>query len=471
MTEHVQLVATSLIPMNRQGMIQQGNDGEEKDLFNILFQVASSKDERLLYEVSVERVEQLSGKIKQLLEQAMEDKEMKEDLFHSLPIIPAEELQLFTHLQVEANDWSRAIESVLENISEMDGPIESFDVESVAHMISTQLLLLHEGEQSNVQTSLEESSFVNQMIYESNVEVRDTSEQETSVVQSIKTVDEKAINLIRTVMQETSDRQVNAQITRLLEQSYKMYQELASLEQFTGDDSQQTDKPSTFSFIDAPESLEDIWNNLQAMYDKRAVFTEGGAYKNQAKVRTSDVALWMSQMIHNVNVPQIQQPVQLHQQMAPVEQYVLQMNMKDGTNGQHEQMMQQLKQIVMQSGLGKNDLFQQLSIQIQPEQLGDLKITLLRVEGELIAKIIVHSQVAKHALESQMHQLKHLFSPHQVFIEKQEGINQTSVDHEYQQDDMDDDEKEQDESSQREEQENSSFQEQFEQIIKERTGE
>src|SRR5690625_7091782 len=51
-----------------------------------------------------------------------------------------------------------------------------------------------------------------------------------------------------------------------------------------------------------------------------------------------------------------------------------------------------------------------------------MMVRLEEVNGEMTAKIIVTTEAAKKALQSNIHQLKNMFSPHQVVIERQDEI-------------------------------------------------
>lgn len=467
--EHVQLAATSFLSMKDLGITQNLDVDNESEPFAKVFQGVSVRADDLPVNEHVDRAEPIIEKIKQLLEQIATGEGMKEELFNSLPLIHVEDPQLLIDLQVEEVVWNEAVTTVLEDHVQTDERIEEEKKEFIAQMIGEQLAIVLGGEHVSPRQTFEMPTYSSSLFHSLETRQRQVNEKEETITHTLRDVEAKVYELMQAIMHGTSNRHINVELTRLLEQAYKMNQELASIQVAEGETSEQTVKQPMLTFINDPESLEDIWNNLQVMYEKRATLTNGGTYVDQAKVRSSDVASWMSQLVNHANVMQPQH-VPLQQQMTPVEQYVLHMNVQDGEG---EQMMQQLRQIVSQSGLGKNDLFQQLSIQIQPEQLGDMKITLLKIDGELIAKITVHSQVAKHALESQMHQLKHLFSPHQVMIEKQEGIDQTSVEQDHEREDTDDDHEanEQEENSHHEEREESSFQEQFEQLLNERTGE
>nr|WP_281349716.1 flagellar hook-length control protein FliK [Ornithinibacillus caprae] len=62
----------------------------------------------------------------------------------------------------------------------------------------------------------------------------------------------------------------------------------------------------------------------------------------------------------------------------------------------------------------------QLSITLRPDNLGEMMVKLTQVNGEMTVKILVSSQAAKEMLESNINQLKTMFSPHQVQIERQD---------------------------------------------------
>jgi flagellar hook-length control protein FliK len=47
-------------------------------------------------------------------------------------------------------------------------------------------------------------------------------------------------------------------------------------------------------------------------------------------------------------------------------------------------------------------------------------VQLTKVDGEMLVKITATTQAAKEALESNVRQLRHMFSPQQVVIEKQD---------------------------------------------------
>lgn len=69
-----------------------------------------------------------------------------------------------------------------------------------------------------------------------------------------------------------------------------------------------------------------------------------------------------------------------------------------------------------------------ISIQLRPENLGDMTIRFMQVNGEMTVQMLVSSKAVKDLLESNMHQLRNMFSPHQVTVEKQDNILLSNAD-------------------------------------------
>ncbi|WP_337020412.1 flagellar hook-length control protein FliK, partial [Oceanobacillus massiliensis] len=61
-----------------------------------------------------------------------------------------------------------------------------------------------------------------------------------------------------------------------------------------------------------------------------------------------------------------------------------------------------------------------LSIALRPNNLGEMMVRFTQINGEMTVRILVSSSAAKEMLESNVHQLKNMFSPHQVVVEKQD---------------------------------------------------
>ncbi|MCP8616519.1 flagellar hook-length control protein FliK [Salirhabdus salicampi] len=84
----------------------------------------------------------------------------------------------------------------------------------------------------------------------------------------------------------------------------------------------------------------------------------------------------------------------------------------------------------------------QLTIKLKPNHLGDVTLKFTQINNETVVKILVASSSAKELLEGSLTQLKNMFSPHQVVVEKQQDplLHQSSSlaaqDHQDEQDDQ-----------------------------------
>ena len=85
------------------------------------------------------------------------------------------------------------------------------------------------------------------------------------------------------------------------------------------------------------------------------------------------------------------------------------------------QLLEQFQKVIKSSKFmtGPNGS-NQLLLKLNPDQLGDISVKLTQLNGEMIVKITATTQAAKEALESNLQQLRHMFSPQQVVVEKQD---------------------------------------------------
>ncbi|GEL75875.1 flagellar hook-length control protein FliK [Tenuibacillus multivorans] len=109
-----------------------------------------------------------------------------------------------------------------------------------------------------------------------------------------------------------------------------------------------------------------------------------------------------------------------------------------------QQMIDQLQELIQTTRFGKVGGKNQLSIQLKPSNLGEMMIRFTQIDGQMTVKISVMAQGAKEMLEQNLHQLRHMFSPNQVVIERQ--VEQANTD--YTQQFMDDDQSQQEENQQ-----------------------
>ena len=114
--------------------------------------------------------------------------------------------------------------------------------------------------------------------------------------------------------------------------------------------------------------------------------------------------------------------------MTEVQQYTVHIQRLDRIDRVSEELTQKVVNIVKESRLlttKQNGLQQmnQLTIVLRPEHLGNITVRFTQVDGNMTVQMVVTSQATKELLEANLHQLKHMFSPHQVVIERDDTIS------------------------------------------------
>ncbi|MCC2249279.1 MAG: flagellar hook-length control protein FliK [Bacillota bacterium] len=207
---------------------------------------------------------------------------------------------------------------------------------------------------------------------------------------------------------------------------------LPLLQQWT-DSVKGTEKVSVEQFLaskpaDSKEKI--VWQQLVQAFEKRNQIAQKLPYHTDAKVTSADVAKWLdhaletfsskkdsiaySQVVNQANVSTLP--------MAKMEQHMIYLNpSQQNMNNSGQELIQQFQKIMKSSKFltmanGSN----QLQITLRPQNLGDMVVRLTQMDGQMTVKILVSSQVTKDMLESNMHQLRSMFSPQQVVVEKQE---------------------------------------------------
>jgi len=169
-----------------------------------------------------------------------------------------------------------------------------------------------------------------------------------------------------------------------------------------------------------------LWNELTTTFHKRHQLASGQTYNRTAKVTSADIIKWLQplitkNLITHISAVGTEQNFQPSLSMSPLEQYVIYMNANDNSQTIEQQLMNQLRQVIKNSQfLSPNNGVNQLAMALKPDNLGDMFVRFIEMNGEMTVKITVSSQATKKMLEANIHQLKNMFSPHQVVIEKQE---------------------------------------------------
>ncbi|UFU01027.1 flagellar hook-length control protein FliK [Radiobacillus kanasensis] len=186
----------------------------------------------------------------------------------------------------------------------------------------------------------------------------------------------------------------------------------------------------------AASKEQTVWSKLLDAYQKREAMQGQQKYQHSAQVTSSDVGKWAKQLMTattstGVEATNIQTPVGATlstMPMSAVEQYTIHVSQGNTEQPAENKLLNEIQKILQSSKFLTNNGNSQLFLKLRPEHLGDMMIKMTQLNGEMTVKIIVQSQAAKDMLESNMQQLKHMFSPQQVVVEKQDGtlLNQQS---------------------------------------------
>lgn len=178
--------------------------------------------------------------------------------------------------------------------------------------------------------------------------------------------------------------------------------------------------------------VNQTWNEILLSYQNRSKLTSRQHYQSESEVTSKDVVKWMEHALQNqsrndstTSVQHIN--IQTNVPMPKLEQYVIYVNQNQNPGAVESQLIEQFQQVMKTSKfLSMPNGVNQLSIALRPDNLGEMMVRLTEINGEMTVKIVVTSQAAKEMLESNINQLRHMFSPQQVVIERQDlGAGQT----------------------------------------------
>lgn len=164
----------------------------------------------------------------------------------------------------------------------------------------------------------------------------------------------------------------------------------------------------------------DMLKQLLANFEAKQKLASQG-YRSEGKVTTTDVSKWLTSFTNsNVTVESsgFGQAFMQTQSNHQLEQFTVH------TSGNSEQLNQDLVQafekVMAKSIFGKTLAGNmQLKMQLTPHNLGQINVELTEVNGEMMVKLIATTDAAKEALEANMKELRHMFSPHNVVVEKE----------------------------------------------------
>lgn len=216
-----------------------------------------------------------------------------------------------------------------------------------------------------------------------------------------------------------------------------------------------------------------IWQDVLQTFEKRHQLASSHQYSANAHVTSEDIAKWLDRAMERLQTTETtfhRMPTASALPISRMEQYVVYLNEDQSARVQGQQLTAQFQSIMKSSNFMLSpNAGNQLMISLRPENLGEMMIRFTQVNGEMTVKILVTTQAAKEMLESNINQLRNMFSPQQVVIEKQDNWMQQAGETEKRtKDEQTDEQKEQESnnnSKEENQQSNDEFAAQFEALL------
>lgn len=181
------------------------------------------------------------------------------------------------------------------------------------------------------------------------------------------------------------------------------------------------------ALIDAElnEDEANIWRHLVQTFSNRESMQKQNMYVTDTNITRQDVLQWLEHANERYALQSAQSNVAVnrHGFMTEVEQYDIHLQRTDRVERISNELVTKFEQIIRTSRFLQTPQTKQLSLMLKPDNLGNMTIRLVQANGEMTVKIAVTTQLAKEALEANIHQLKHLFAPHQITIERDPTIS------------------------------------------------
>ncbi|MCZ0702565.1 flagellar hook-length control protein FliK [Natronobacillus azotifigens] len=172
-----------------------------------------------------------------------------------------------------------------------------------------------------------------------------------------------------------------------------------------------------------------VWSQLLSNYQKRMNIDSKTSYQTNTSVTPNDVRKWLESAISRMDMSEIENSSKGFSDqfistaaISQLEQFTV--HVAEPT-GDHQKFANQLLEkfelaISKSTFMSSPNGAKQLMLRITPASLGEIMVQLTEIDGEMLVKITATTQATKEALEANLKELRHMFSPQQVVIEKQE---------------------------------------------------
>ncbi|WP_179107167.1 flagellar hook-length control protein FliK [Sediminibacillus massiliensis] len=212
------------------------------------------------------------------------------------------------------------------------------------------------------------------------------------------------------------NKQQEVQLHRIMEQWSKLEK------QATGNN-----LPPLLETVDGKEKkLAMTWSQILNKFEKRHSNLNLQKYGSDAVITSKEIGKWISQALSKYTEEQKfsvapSSASTLHLPMSKIEQYIVHVNNTGNQDQLQKSLIDDFQSVLKSSSFMKEGGSTELLLKLRPAQLGEVLVKLTQTNGEMIVKMTVTTAAAKEMLEGSMHQLRPMFSPHQIVIEKQDS--------------------------------------------------
>src|SRR5699024_427212 len=162
----------------------------------------------------------------------------------------------------------------------------------------------------------------------------------------------------------------------------------------------------------------DLWKKLVDRFEKRTYYTGKNFYRQDANVSKQDVRNWLQQAVDNQKQSLSDSNFSISHErqtsISKIEQYVIHLENSGKVERVGTTLVDKFAEVIRNSQFLNRSVKTELNLLLKPAHLGHVTIKMTQVDGEMMVKMLVSSQAAKDMLEQNMHQLRHLFQPHQI---------------------------------------------------------
>lgn len=336
--------------------------------------------------------------------------------FHSLfeRLTNNQQTNVYQTIDINVEQLEENLLNQLSNLISDDLELKQLDEQQLYNDLQTLLTLpedMVEAILENVSEALKEVSSIehNEQIYEiiTVVLIENASELKSSAIQNHATFDNENKRLSKWIytLAKLHDKNIHSNQTNQIN-VFHLIEKLSEWQQFSF---KETTNPKIL--LKWEQMMDQLKNELSLT---RQPIISGTQFIKIIEKTINQINLQQG-IAQQVNIP-----IHFNGPMTPLEQYTIFVNHTTNQptiNQSH--MIEQLQQMILSSRFGQINGTNHLTIQLKPNHLGDLTIRFMEQDGQMIVKMIVQSKGAKELLEANIHQLRHMFAPNQVIIERQ----------------------------------------------------